>query len=84
MGCANGALYRFGDELEEWHKHDALALAGRVRVKGVAAKEVSAQASEAVGRLDPLIEAVLERDLIRLKIGLSTWAGAGPWRPILK
>jgi hypothetical protein len=32
----------------------------------------------------PLIKAMLERDLIRLKIGLSTWAGAGPWRPILK
>ena len=44
---------------DEWHKHDALALAGRVRAKELTAKELSAQAAEAVGRLDPLIEAVL-------------------------
>jgi amidase len=44
---------------DEWHKHDALALAGRVRAKELTAKELSAQAAEAVGRLDPSIEAVL-------------------------
>jgi amidase len=44
---------------DEWHKHDGLALAERVRAKEVTAKELSAQAAEAVGRLDPSIEAVL-------------------------
>ena len=44
---------------DEWHKHDALALADRVRAKELTAKELSAQAAEAVGRLDPAIEAVL-------------------------
>src|SRR5208282_1366891 len=44
---------------DKWHKHDALALAGRVRAKELAAKELSAQAAEAVERLDPVIEAVL-------------------------
>ena len=44
---------------DEWHKHDALALAGRVRAKELTAKELSTQAAEAVGRLNPVIEAVL-------------------------
>ena len=33
---------------DEWHKHDALALAGRVRARELTAKELSAQAAEAV------------------------------------
>jgi len=44
---------------DEWRNHDALALADRVRAKEVTAKELSAQAAEAVPRLDPVIEAVL-------------------------
>ena len=44
---------------DEWQKHDALALAGRIRAKEVTAKELSAQAAEAVEHLDPMIEAVL-------------------------
>ena len=44
---------------DEWRNHDALALADRVRAKAVTAKELSAQAAEAIGRLDPVIEAVL-------------------------
>ena len=44
---------------DEWRNHDALALADRVRAKEVTAKELSAQAAEAIGRLDPVIEAVL-------------------------
>jgi amidase len=44
---------------DEWHKHDGLALAERVRAKEVTAKELSAQAADAIARLDPIIEAVL-------------------------
>ena len=44
---------------DEWRKHDALALADFVRAKQVTPREVSAQAAEAVERLDPAIEAVL-------------------------
>ena len=44
---------------DEWHRHDAAALAGRVRAKEVTAKDLSTQAAEAVGRVDPVIEAVL-------------------------
>jgi amidase len=44
---------------DEWHKHDALALAERVRAKEVTAKELSVQAADAIARLDPVIEAVL-------------------------
>jgi amidase len=44
---------------DEWHQHDALALAERVRAKEVTAKELSAQAADAIARLDPMIEAVL-------------------------
>ena len=44
---------------EEWHKHDAVALAELVRAKEVTAKQLCAQAAEAVNRIDPQIEAVL-------------------------
>ena len=44
---------------EEWHKHDAVALSSRVRANEVTAKELCAQAVEAIERLDPVIEAVL-------------------------
>src|ERR1700740_1682124 len=44
---------------DEWHRHDALTPAGRVRAKQVTARELSTQAAEAVGRVDPVIEAVL-------------------------
>jgi amidase len=44
---------------DEWHKHDGLALAERVRAREVTAKELSAQAADAIARLDPIIEAVL-------------------------
>ena len=44
---------------EEWHKHDAVALADLVRARKVTPKELSAQAAEAVARIDPQIEAVL-------------------------
>jgi amidase len=44
---------------DEWHEHDALALADLVRAKELTAKELSAQAAEAVAQLDPSIEAVL-------------------------
>jgi amidase len=41
------------------HKHDGVALAELVRAKKVTAKELCAQAAEAVPRIDPQIEAVL-------------------------
>lgn len=44
---------------EEWHRHDAVALADLVRSKKIASKELSAQAAAAVARTDPQIEAVL-------------------------
>jgi amidase len=44
---------------DEWHKHDAVALADLVRVGKVAPKELCTQAAEAVARVDPQIEAVL-------------------------
>jgi len=44
---------------QEWHKHDAVALAELVRAGQVAPKELCAQAAEAVNRIDPQIEAVL-------------------------
>jgi amidase len=44
---------------DEWHHHDALALADRVRSKEVAATELCAQGAAAIERLDPTIEAVL-------------------------
>jgi len=43
----------------EWHRHDALALADRVRAKEVAPSEACEQAAAAIARLDPAIEAVL-------------------------
>jgi amidase len=44
---------------EEWHKHDAVALADQVRARKVTPKELAAQAVEALDRVDPQIEAVL-------------------------
>jgi amidase len=44
---------------EEWHEHDAVALADLVRVRKVAPKELCAQAAEGVARIDPQIAAVL-------------------------
>jgi amidase len=44
---------------DEWHRHDASALADRVRSKEVAPSELCAQAAAAIERLDPTIEAVL-------------------------
>ena len=44
---------------EEWHRHDAVALADLVRARAVDAKELCAQAAAAVARIDPQIEAVL-------------------------
>jgi amidase len=43
----------------EWHRHDALALADRVRSKEVSTSELCAQGAVAIERLDPAIEAVL-------------------------
>src|SRR5271163_2684049 len=44
---------------EEWHEHDAVALADLVRAGKVTAKELCAQTAAAVARIDPQIEAVL-------------------------
>jgi amidase len=44
---------------EEWHKRDAVALADLVRAGDITPNELTAQAAEAVARLDPEIEAVL-------------------------
>jgi amidase len=44
---------------DEWHRHDALALADRVRSKAVTPSELCAQAATAIEHLDPTIEAVL-------------------------
>ncbi|HEX9534206.1 MAG TPA: hypothetical protein VF924_01935 [Stellaceae bacterium] len=44
---------------EEWHTHDAVGLADMVRAGAVTAKGLSAQAAEAVARIDPQIEGVL-------------------------
>jgi amidase len=44
---------------DEWHRHDALALADRVRSEEVTPGELCAQAAAAMERLDPAIEAVL-------------------------
>jgi amidase len=43
----------------EWHKHDAVALAELVRARQVTPRELCAQATEAVTRIDPQIGAVL-------------------------
>jgi amidase len=43
----------------EWQKHDAIALADLVRTKQVTTTELSAQAAEAVPRVDPGVDAVL-------------------------
>jgi amidase len=44
---------------DEWHKHDAVALADLVRAGNVTPRELCAQAAAAVTRIDPQIEAVL-------------------------
>jgi amidase len=44
---------------DEWPRHDAVALADLARAGKVTAKELCAQAAEAVARIDPQIEAVL-------------------------
>jgi len=44
---------------EEWHKHDAVALADLGRAGKVTPKELCAQAAAAVTRIDAQIEAVL-------------------------
>jgi amidase len=53
---------------DEWHKHDAVALADLVRGGKVAPKELCAQTAEAVARINPQIEAVLGlfEDVIRI------------------
>jgi amidase len=44
---------------DEWHHHDALTLADRVRSKEATPSELCAQAAAAIERLDPTIEAAL-------------------------
>ena len=44
---------------EEWAKHDAAALAARIRAGELTGREAVAQAAAAVARLDPQLEAVL-------------------------
>jgi amidase len=44
---------------DEWAKHDAVGLAERIKAGELSAKEVTAQAAEAIARLDPALEAVL-------------------------
>jgi amidase len=44
---------------QEWHKHDAVALAELVRTRNITPKELCTQVAEAVTRIDPQIEAVL-------------------------
>ena len=55
MASATG----FAMSWEEWHRHDASALADRVRAKDVTSKELCAQAAVAIERLEPSIDAVL-------------------------
>ncbi|OGA99211.1 MAG: amidase [Burkholderiales bacterium RIFCSPHIGHO2_12_FULL_69_20] len=45
---------------DEWADHDAVALAARVRRGEVTAAELAAQAAAAVGRVNPLLSAVVE------------------------
>ena len=44
----------------EWARHDGVALAELVRTRQVSAQHVAAQAAEAVARLNPKLEAVIE------------------------
>jgi amidase len=44
----------------EWARHDGVALAELVRTRQVSAQQVTAQAAEAVARLNPKLEAVIE------------------------
>jgi amidase len=55
MTISNGLAMNW----EEWTKQDAVGLADLVRVGAVTPKELSAQAAEAVARIDAQIEAVL-------------------------
>ena len=52
---------------EEWSRHDAVALAARVRRKQVTARELARQAARAVELLNPRLAAVLEvfEDVVR-------------------
>ena len=52
---------------EEWSRHDAVALATRVRGKQVTARELARQAARAVELLNPRLAAVLEvfEDVVR-------------------
>ena len=45
---------------DEWVKHDAVALAGRVRQGEVTAAELAAQAAAGVAKLNPTLSAVVE------------------------
>ncbi|HEY8288250.1 MAG TPA: amidase [Acetobacteraceae bacterium] len=45
---------------DEWARHDATALADLVRTRQVTAGELAAQAQEAVARLNPRLQAVIE------------------------
>ena len=45
---------------EEWSRHDATALAALIRTKQVTAQELAAQAAEAVTRINPKLEAIIE------------------------
>ena len=45
---------------DEWVKHDAVALAGRVRQGEVTAAELAAQAAAGVAKLNPTLNAVVE------------------------
>ena len=45
---------------DEWHQHDAVALAERLRCGELTAAELAAQAAAAVAKLNPLLSAVVE------------------------
>jgi amidase len=45
---------------DEWARHDAMALAGLVRMKQVTPAELAGQAAEAAARLNPKLQAVIE------------------------
>ena len=45
---------------DEWVQHDAVALAGRVRLGVVSAAELAAQAAAAVAKVNPTLSAVVE------------------------
>ena len=45
---------------DEWHQHDAVALAARLRQGELTAAELAAQAAAAVALLNPTLSAVVE------------------------